>query len=107
MLGSKCRKVVFGFACVAGSALLVAADGPAAASASSGLRAIAAALAIGLGALGAALAQARAAAEALGGIARNPSSKGDVFVPMILSLAFMEFQALLAFAIAGKLAGLF
>ena len=47
MLGSKCRKVVFGFACLAGSALLMAADGQAAA-ASGGLRAIAAALAIGL-----------------------------------------------------------
>ena len=106
MLGSRCRKVVFGFACMAGSVALFA-DSHGAAGGVDGLRALGAALAIGLGALGAAFGQAKAAGEALGGIARNPTSKGDVFVPMILSLAFMEFQALLAFAIAGKLGGLF
>ncbi len=106
MLGSKCRKIVFGAACLLSGAVLFASEGAAGAGVS-GLHAIGAAIAIGLGALGAALAQSKAAAAALEGIARNPSSKGEVFVPMILSLAFMEFQALLAFAIAGKLAGLF
>lgn len=66
---------------------------------------IGAAIAIGLGAAGAATGQGKAAAAALEGIARNPASKGDVFVPLILSLVFMEFQALLSFVIALNLAG--
>ena len=64
-----------------------------------------AAFAIGIGAAGAATAQGRAASSALEGVARNPSSRGEVFVPMILSLVFMEFQALLAFAVAWRLLG--
>ena len=70
-----------------------------------GLASIGAAIAIGLGAFGAATGQGKAASSALEGIARNPSSKGEVFVPMILSLVFMEFQALLCFVIALNLAG--
>ena len=70
-----------------------------------GLAKLGAAFAIGIGAAGAATAQGRAASSALEGIARNPSARGDVFVPMILSLVFMEFQALLAFAVAWKLLG--
>jgi|JI7StandDraft_1071085.scaffolds.fasta_scaffold678198_1 F-type H+-transporting ATPase subunit c len=70
-----------------------------------GLTKIGAALAIGMGAFGAASAQGRAASAALEGIARNPASRGDVFVPLILSLVFMEFQALLCFVIALNLAG--
>ena len=63
-----------------------------------------AAIAIGLGAAGAATGQGRAASSALEGIARNPSSRSEVFVPLILSLVFMEFQALLCFVIAWTLA---
>ncbi len=70
-----------------------------------GMAKIGAAIAIGLGAFGAATAQGRAASAALEGIARNPASRGDVFVPLILSLVFMEFQALLCFVIALNLAG--
>ncbi len=65
----------------------------------------AAALAIGLGAFGAAFGQGLASSKALEGIARNPTSRGDVFVPLIIALAFMEFQALLAFIIAFMLVG--
>lgn len=61
---------------------------------------LAAGLAIGLGAFGAATAQGRTASAAMEGITRNPTSKGDVLVPMILSLVFMEFQALLSFIVA-------
>lgn len=66
---------------------------------------IGAAIAIGLGAAGAATAQGKAAGSALEGIARNPAARGEVFVPLILSLVFMEFQALLSFVIALTLAG--
>ena len=70
-----------------------------------GLAKIGAALAIGLGAAGAATGQGKAAAAALEGIGRNPASRGDVFVPLILSLVFMEFQALLSFVIALQISG--
>lgn len=70
-----------------------------------GMAKIGAAIAIGLGAAGAATAQGKAASSALEGIARNPTSKGDVFLPLILSLVFMELQALLCFVIALNLAG--
>lgn len=74
---------------------------------SSGLMAIGVAIAVGLATFGAASGQGKAAANALDGIARNPSAKGDIFTPMILSLVFMEFQALLGFAIAFLLMGKF
>lgn len=61
---------------------------------------IGAALAIGLTAFAAASAQGRAASAALEGIARNPSAKDAMFLPFILGLVFMEFQALLGFVIA-------
>lgn len=61
---------------------------------------IGAGIAIGLAAFGAASAQGRTAEAVLGGIARNPSAKDSLFQPFILSLVFMEFQALLGFVIA-------
>jgi F-type H+-transporting ATPase subunit c len=70
-----------------------------------GLAKLGAALAIGLGAAGAATGQGKAASAALEGIARNPASRSEVFVPLLLSLVFMEFQALLCFVIALNLAG--
>ncbi len=65
-----------------------------------GLIALASGLAIGLAALGAATGQGKAVSSAVDGIARNPSSKDQVFTPMILGLVFMEFQALMGFIIA-------
>ena len=59
-----------------------------------------ASLAIAIGAAGAATGQGKAASSALEGIARNPTSRGEVFGPLLLSLAFMEFQALMSFVIA-------
>lgn len=86
------------------SSWALADDAAAAASGSSmGLAKLGAALAIGLGAFGAAAGQGKAAAAALEGIARNPTSRGDVFVPLIIALAFMEFLALLCFIIAMKI----
>lgn len=72
----------------------------AATGSSTGLAKLGAAIAIGLGAFGAASGQGRAASAAMEGIARNPMSRGDVFVPLIIALAFMEFQALLSFIVA-------
>jgi F-type H+-transporting ATPase subunit c len=70
-----------------------------------GLAALAAGLAIGLGVLGAAGGQGKAAASALEGISRNPSASGSMFVPLILSLVFMESLCILAFLIAFFLNG--
>ena len=69
-------------------------------SSSLGLIAIGSALAMGLSAIGATSGQGKAAAAALEGIARNPGSREQVFVPFLLSLAFIEFPALLGFIVA-------
>ena len=61
---------------------------------------LASALAIGLAAFGGALGQAKAAAAALEGIARNPAAQGKIFVPMIIALALIESLVLYAFVIA-------
>lgn len=66
----------------------------------SGLVAIGSALAMGLAALGGTFGQARAASAALEGIARNPTSSDKVFMPMIIALALIEFQAIMGFIIA-------
>ncbi len=70
-----------------------------------GLAALGAGLAIGLAAFGAASGQGKAAAAALEGIARNPSASGNMFLPLILSLVFMEALGILAFLIAFFLRG--
>jgi F-type H+-transporting ATPase subunit c len=59
-----------------------------------------AALAIGLAAFGGSLGQARTAAAALEGIARNPAAQPKIFVPMIIGLALIESLVLYAFVIA-------
>ncbi len=58
------------------------------------------ALAIGVAALGGTLSQGKAISSALDSIGRNPSSKGDVFLPMLIGLAFVESLVVLAFVIA-------
>jgi F-type H+-transporting ATPase subunit c len=65
-----------------------------------GFAALGAGIAIGLAAFGAASGQGKAAASALEGIARNPSASGNMFLPLILSLVFMEALGILAFLIA-------
>ncbi len=61
---------------------------------------MAAAFAIGVAAFGGALGQARAAAAALEGIARNPQAGGRLFTSMILSLALIESLVIYALVIA-------
>ena len=67
------------------------------------LFAVAAAIAIGVAALGGTLAQGKAVASALESIGRNPSASGNLFVPMLLGLAFIESLVVLAFVIAQSL----
>ena len=66
---------------------------------------VGAGLAIGLAVVGAAIGQGMAAANAVGGIARNPGAAGAVFTPMIIGLALIESLALFAFVIAFFLQG--
>lgn len=84
---------------VSGAAFAQGGEG-AAASSGAGLVAIGSALAMGLAAIGATSGQGKAAGSALEGIARNPGSRDQVFVPLLLSLAFIEFPALLGFIVA-------
>ena len=55
---------------------------------------------MGLAVFGGTFGQARAAASALDGIARNPAASDKITVPLILSLALMESLVLFAFLIA-------
>ncbi len=66
---------------------------------------LAAGLGLGLAAAGVGYAQSRAASAALEGIARNPNAAKQIFLPLMLSLAFMEALVLLTFAVANNLAG--
>jgi F-type H+-transporting ATPase subunit c len=70
-----------------------------------GFIALAAGIAIALAAFGGALGQARAAAAALEGIARNPGARKDVFMPFILALALIESLVLYAWIVALMLSG--
>jgi F-type H+-transporting ATPase subunit c len=83
---------------VSGAAMAEGAEG--AVAGGHGLVAVGSALAIGLAAIGASGGQGKAAGAALEGIARNPGSKDAVFVPMLISLAFIELPALLGFLVA-------
>ena len=65
-----------------------------------GLIAIAANVGIGIAAFGSAVGQGRATASAMESIGRNPNSAGQLFVPMIIGLAFIEALTLYAFVIA-------
>jgi len=97
----KVRSLLSTIAMFAVSGVAFAQEGAsAAASSNTGLIAIGSALAMGLAAIGATSGQGKAAGSALEGIARNPGSRDAVFVPLLLSLAFIEFPALLGFIVA-------
>lgn len=73
-----------------------------------GLIALGSGLGLGLAVFGGALGQAKAAAAALDGIARNPQAQPKIFIPMIISLALIEslviYMLIIAFVLAGKVA---
>jgi F-type H+-transporting ATPase subunit c len=83
--------------------LAMAQEGAAAAGGNplrAGLIAIAANIGIGIAAFGSAIGQGRMAASAMESIGRNPNSAGQLFVPMIIGLAFIEALTLYALVIA-------
>ncbi len=88
------------FAITFGSTFAMANEGAAAATSGDPYRSLAAALAISVAAFGGALGQAKTAATALEGIARNPAAQPKIFIPMIIGLALIESLVLYAFVIA-------
>lgn len=75
---------------------------------STGLVAIAAALAIGLSTIGPGIGEGIVASKALEGMARQPEIIGDLRTNMLISLAMMEalaiFGLVIAFMLFGKIA---
>jgi F-type H+-transporting ATPase subunit c len=64
------------------------------------IRLLAAAIAIALGSLGPALGLGMIGSKAMEALGRNPEARGDIFVPLILSLAFTEAVAIYALVVA-------
>ena len=79
--------------------------GAAPGSGARGLIALGAGLGIGIAALGCGLGQGKLAASAMESIGRNPNSTNQLFVPMIIGLAFIESLTLYALVIAFILQG--
>jgi F-type H+-transporting ATPase subunit c len=65
-----------------------------------GLIALGANIGVGIAAFGSGLGQGRMVASAMESIGRNPNSSGQIFVPMIIGLAFIEALTLYALVIA-------
>lgn len=84
--------VAFGTFLIAGLSVAFAEDGSAASASSEVAKylALASGLGLGLAAIGCGLGQGKLVAHAMDGIARNPGAAKDMFVPMILGLAFIE-----------------
>ena len=96
---------VLAVALVASPAL--AQDAAAVAGNADGMIALAAGLAIAIAAFGGAMSQAKAAAAALEGIARNPNAAGKIQTPMIIALVLIESLVIYALVIAFLLQGKF
>ena len=64
------------------------------------MRQIAAAVAIGLGALGPGLGLGMIGSKAMEALGRNPEASDQIFVPLILSLAFTEAIGIYALVVA-------
>src|SRR5574342_601558 len=96
------------FASVMASSLVLAAEGAAAAGGADSKSvaiAISAGVAVAIAAFGAALGQGRVGAAAMESIGRNPNAAGNLFLPLVLTLALLEALALYGFVIAIILTG--
>src|ERR1700736_1964382 len=64
-------------------------------------------LGLGIGALGCGMGQGKLAASAMESIGRNPNSTNQLFVPMIIGLAFVEsltlYSLVISFILQGKI----
>jgi F-type H+-transporting ATPase subunit c len=72
-----------------------------------GLIGLGAGLGIGIAALGCGIGQGKLAASAMESIGRNPNSTNQLFVPMIIGLAFVEsltlYSLVISFILQGKI----
>ncbi|HTQ26153.1 MAG TPA: ATP synthase F0 subunit C [Candidatus Binataceae bacterium] len=72
-----------------------------------GLIGLGAGLGIGIAALGCGMGQGKLAASAMESIGRNPNSTNQLFVPMIIGLAFVEsltlYSLVISFILQGKI----
>jgi F-type H+-transporting ATPase subunit c len=64
------------------------------------MRLLASALAIGVGAIGPALGLGMIGSKAMEALGRNPEASDQIFVPLILSLAFTEAIGIYALVVA-------
>jgi F-type H+-transporting ATPase subunit c len=64
------------------------------------MKSLAAAIAIGLGSLGPGLGLGMIGSRAMEALGRNPEASDEIFVPLILSLAFTEAVAIYALVVA-------
>jgi F-type H+-transporting ATPase subunit c len=73
----------------------------------SGLIGLGIGLGLGIAALGCGLGQGKLAASAMESIGRNPNSTNQLFVPMIIGLAFVEsltlYSLVMSFFLLGKM----
>ncbi len=74
---------------------------------SSGLIGLGIGLGLGIAALGCGMGQGKLAASAMESIGRNPNSTNQLFVPMIIGLAFVEsltlYSLVISFLLLGKM----
>ncbi len=95
---------------VLGTPLLALAQVPGAAGGGdlrAGLIGLGAGIGIGIAALGCGMGQGKLAASAMESIGRNPNSTNQLFVPMIIGLAFIEsltlYSLVISFILQGKI----
>jgi F-type H+-transporting ATPase subunit c len=86
-------------------ALAQAAPGDQGGGLKGGLLALGAGIGLGVAAMGCGIGQGRIGASAMESIGRNPNSTNQLFVPMIIGLAFVESLTLYALVIAFILQG--
>ena len=72
-----------------------------------GLIGLGAGIGVGIAALGCGMGQGKLAASAMESIGRNPNSTNQLFVPMIIGLAFVEsltlYSLVISFILQGKI----
>ena len=67
------------------------------------MRLLASAVAIGIGAIGPAIGLGMIGSKAMEALGRNPEASDQIFVPLILSLAFTEALGIYALVVALKI----
>jgi F-type H+-transporting ATPase subunit c len=110
MIGRLGKWLAMAAAMVLASPLLAMAQ-TAGSSGGDGLRAgligLGASIGIGIAALGCGMGQGKLAASAMESIGRNPNSTNQLFVPMIIGLAFVEsltlYSLVISFILQGKI----